>query len=143
MNISKVLRLSFVATMILILTGTIASASPAWNGPGNYVFSLYQSIITSPDEYLAAELVHDIDTGGVPRPTDLPSIIGAGYTINTMTRIGQTFLISSNRVWPLGTPNGEPADTNYATAEGFRKGCFYLVDRDAICDLSAPLMSKA
>jgi len=143
MNISKALRLSFVATMILILTGTIVSASPAWTGTGNYVQSLWQSILLSPDEYLAAELVHDIDTGGVPRPTDLPAIIGAGYTVNTMTRIGQTFLITSTRVWPLGTHYGHPTDANYLVTEKFRKGMFYLVDRDAILALTSPLHSKA
>ena len=142
----KVMRLTFVSTLVIILTLALVSASPTWTGTGNYVRSIWWAILLSPDEYLAAELMHDIDAGGIPRPTDLPAIICAGYTVNTMPRLGQSLLLENNCVWPLGTVGGGPVGPGAANnwrAQDFRRALHRLVDRDAILALTSPLHSKA
>jgi len=146
-------RLAIFSMLILILTLALTAAQPQ---PGPYVDTIYSPIIISDDEYMTALLTHDLDSGGVPRPADLPAIQAGGFTINKMTRIGQTFLMTNNRVWPMGieyiypdpddymTGHPDPAAVPYEDeAECFRKGLFRLVDKANIVSLYAPLMSSA
>lgn len=142
MNNRKIVRISFVATMILVLV-SVASASPAWTGDTAYVGSIYFQIILSPDANVAAAVTHEIDITGIPRITDLPTIQGAGYTIVNMERIGQIFLMSSDRMWPLGTYNGHPTDARYIEAQSFRKALWRLIDKDACVALYSPLLGRA
>jgi len=153
----KAMRLTFVSMLILIFALALVSAGGPYPGTGAYVNSIWQDIILSPDEYTIALLTHEIDVGTVPRPIDLPLLIHAGFTIVSSKRIGQSFLMENNRVWPTGIPyiyieacnilSGYP-DPAFVPhewrAEYFRKSLHRLIDKDLIIgELYAPLKQKA
>lgn len=80
-----------------------------------------------------------IDVGGVPYPEALPGLEAAGFMVITTTRLGYTFTIENNRVWPfggvttpgeggyVGTGTGSPSDPTYSSAMNFRKALHHLI----------------
>jgi hypothetical protein len=141
---NKIARIAFVSTLVIILVLTLASASPAWTGNTAYVGTLVNKLKASPDECMSAWLQCEVDAGVVPRAEDISDILDRGCTLTTMQRIGQTLLMTNNRVWPTGTKTGNPNDgDDYLKAQKFRKALFRLIDKDDLWTLYGPLMSVA
>jgi ABC-type transport system substrate-binding protein len=143
MNIKSILpKLAIVATLMLIFTVTLAAAQPyVWSGPGSgaHVDEHWFSIIISDEEALNALLTGDTDLGGPPQDEDIDTLLAAGFTMTSTTRLGYTFVMENNRVWPLG---GVAADgVPEAMSTNFRKGLHRLVNKPECVALYAPLMS--
>jgi hypothetical protein len=121
---------------------TMSAAQPTYTlGGGAFVDEHWFDITIDPEAYLSKLLTHQFDMGGVPRPADYETLRDAGFTITSTTRLGYTFFMMNNRVWPLGTPNGSPSDPDYEITRRFRKGLGRFVDKANIDDLYDPTMS--
>lgn len=129
MNIKKKISMIAIASMSLtIFTLLLAQAIPTHPRYGPYVDSHWWSMIIGPDSQMTALLEHEVDAGGVPRPTDIPALDAAGFTLNSMVRLGMNFLFENNNQYPCDDI-------------AFRKAINRLVDKAALTELLYPLQS--
>ena len=129
MNLKKKLSIiASVSTLLVIFSLLLAYSVPAHPRYGPYVDTHYWSMIIGPDAQLTALLQHAVQAGGVPRPEDIPEIEAAGFTINTMVRLGYNMLFQCNVQYPCDDIN-------------FRRAVNRLVDKAALTELLAPIQS--
>jgi len=145
MNMKRIVkRLTLVSMLVTILVVVLGatSAQPYFSGSSAYVDEHWFEIINNPYKYVRALREHEIDAGGIHRPEDYEMLKEEGFTIDSTKRLGYTFTVENNRMWPFGTPNGSPLDPYYENAMLFRKGLHRLIDKSRIVEeLYDPLMS--